>query len=96
MAFQARNLSVLAYANGFTLWHYTTVDAAAVVDTGGYFDAAAEMLRVGDIVIANVDTDATPRCRPVPDQVERRRHGRRRRHDRDRRERHRLEQDAER
>jgi hypothetical protein len=60
MAFQARNLSVLAYANGFTLWHYTTVDAATVVDTAGYFDAAAEMLRVGDIVIANVDTDGTP------------------------------------
>jgi hypothetical protein len=60
MAFQARNLSVLAYANGFTLWHYTTVDAATVVDSAGYFDAAAEMLRVGDIVIANVDTDGTP------------------------------------
>jgi hypothetical protein len=60
MAFQARNLSVLAYANGFTLWHYTTVDAAAVVDTAGYFDAAAEMLRMGDIVIANVDIDGTP------------------------------------
>ena len=60
MAFQARNLSVLAYANGFTLWHYTTVDAASVVDTAGYFDAAAEMLRVGDILIANVDTDGTP------------------------------------
>ena len=60
MAFQARNLSVLAYANGFTLWHYTTVDAATAVDTAGYFDAAAEMLRVGDILIANVDTDATP------------------------------------
>jgi hypothetical protein len=60
MAFQARNLSVLAYANGFTLWHYTTVDPAATVDTSGYFDAAAEMLRVGDILIANVDTDGTP------------------------------------
>ncbi len=60
MAFQARNLSVLAYANGFTLWHYTTVDADTVVDTAGYFDAAAQMLRVGDIVIANVDTDGTP------------------------------------
>jgi hypothetical protein len=60
MAFQARNLSVLAYANGFTLWHYTTVDPAATVDTAGYFDAAAEMLRVGDILIANVDTYGSP------------------------------------
>jgi hypothetical protein len=60
MAFQARNLSVLAYANGFTLWHYTTVDAAAAVDSAGYFDAAADMLRVGDMIFANVDTDGSP------------------------------------
>ncbi len=28
MAFQTKDLSVLAYANGFTLWHYTTDDPA--------------------------------------------------------------------
>jgi hypothetical protein len=56
MAYDAKNLSVLAYANGFTLWHYTTADAAATVDTAGYFNAAQHMLRVGDIVLANVET----------------------------------------
>jgi hypothetical protein len=60
MAFNSKNLSVLAYANGFTLWHYATIDAAAVVDSGGYFNAAEHMLRVGDMVMANVDTDGTP------------------------------------
>ena len=60
MAYQSKNLSVLAYANGFTLWHYTTTDLAAAVDTAGYFDDAADMLRVGDMVMANVDTDGTP------------------------------------
>ena len=60
MAFNARNLSVIAYANGFTLWHYTTIDVAGDVDTTGYFDPAAEMLRTGDMILANVDTDATP------------------------------------
>jgi len=60
MAFQSKNLSVLAYANGFTLWHYTTEDAAADVDTAGYFNGAAHMVRVGDMVLANVDTDGTP------------------------------------
>jgi hypothetical protein len=60
MAFQTKDLSVLAYANGFTLWHYTTADVAAVVDTAGYFDGAADMLRVGDMILANVDTDGTP------------------------------------
>lgn len=57
MAYASKDLSVLAYANGFTLWHYTTIDLATDVDTAGYFNAAADMLRVGDIVVANVDTD---------------------------------------
>ncbi len=59
MAYQSKDLSVLAYANGFTLWHYTTADAANTVDTSGYFNAASTMLRVGDIVVANVDTAGT-------------------------------------
>lgn len=63
MAFISRNLSVLVYANGFTLWHYTTPDPASDVDTQGYFDAAEEMLCVGDMILANVDTDGgTPKA----------------------------------
>lgn len=62
MAYQSKDLSVLAYANGFTLWHYATVDAAAAVDGAGYFNAAADMLRVGDIIIANVDTGSAPKA----------------------------------
>lgn len=58
MAYQSKNLSVLAYANGFTLWHYTTGDAAADVDTAGYFDDAHEMLRAGDMILANVASGA--------------------------------------
>ncbi|PCI42065.1 MAG: hypothetical protein COB46_01700 [Rhodospirillaceae bacterium] len=60
MAYASKDLSVLAYANGFTLWHFTSIDLAADVDTAGYFNDAADMLRVGDIVVANVDTDGTP------------------------------------
>ncbi|NYZ12896.1 hypothetical protein HL658_10060 [Azospirillum sp. RWY-5-1] len=60
MAFQSKDLSVLAYANGFTLWHFTTTDAATDVDTTGYFNGAADMLRVGDMILANTDTDGTP------------------------------------
>lgn len=60
MAFQSKNLSVLAYANGFTLWHYTTADIATDVDTTGYFNTAAEMVRIGDMVLANTNTAAVP------------------------------------
>jgi hypothetical protein len=59
MAYKSRDLSVIAYANGFTLWHYTTTDVAASVDTAGYFNEAADMLRVGDMILANTDTDGT-------------------------------------
>lgn len=60
MAFVQKNLSVLAYANGFTLWHYTTPDTAASVDTTGYFNAAADMLRTGDMILANTGVGGTP------------------------------------
>ena len=56
MAYDSNNLSALTYANGFTLWHYKTPDAAAVVDTSGYFNEAAGMLRVGDFIFANTGT----------------------------------------
>jgi hypothetical protein len=59
MAYDASNLSALTYANGFTLWHYKTPDTAAAVDTTGYFNEAASMLRVGDFIFANADIDAT-------------------------------------
>ena len=59
MALQTRNLNVLAYANGFTLWHYTTVDLPAVIRKKGYFDDADQLLRSGDLIVANTgDGDA--------------------------------------
>lgn len=58
MAFKLTDLSVLAYANNFTLWHYKTVDVS-VVPTG-YFNAGSDMMRVNDLIIANVDTGGNP------------------------------------
>ena len=52
MAYATRNLSVLAYANGYTLSHYESADGAAALAGFGYFDQAADLFRRGDIVIA--------------------------------------------
>ncbi len=62
MAFQTKDLSVLAYANGFTLWHYTTADPAVALTKAapGYFDPAHAMLRAGDIILANARADGRP------------------------------------
>jgi hypothetical protein len=59
MAYSARNLSVLSYANGFTLWHYTTTDTASTVATTGYFNDASDLLRKGDMIITNTSTGGT-------------------------------------
>ena len=58
MAYKSDNLSVLAYANNFTLWHYTTIDSS--VTGAGYFNGAADMLRVNDLIIANIATGGSP------------------------------------
>ena len=58
MSFNPTSLSVLAYANNFTLWHYTTKDED--VTSSGYFDKAIDMLCPNDLIIANVDTEGTP------------------------------------
>lgn len=60
MAYSSKTLSVLGYANGFTLWHYSTPDAATTVDGAGYFNAAAEMLRNGDFILANTGVGGSP------------------------------------
>ncbi len=53
--FDPQNLSVLAYANNFTLWRYTT--KAKIVTDENYFHKGVDMLRVGDLMIINYDTD---------------------------------------
>ncbi len=58
MSLALTDLSVLAYANNFTLWHYKTEDAS--ITTADYFDNAAEMMNVNDMIIANIDTDGSP------------------------------------
>ena len=64
MAFAIRNLSVLAYAQGFTLWHYranlptlgaTLVPPASAEEVAepGFFDPASDMLAQGDMLLVS-------------------------------------------
>lgn len=46
--YKSSDLSVLAYANNFTLWHYTTTDP---VISENYFARANDLLRVKDLII---------------------------------------------
>lgn len=63
MAFAIRNLSVLAYANGFTLWHYRAgeelLEAVGIQD---FFANAADMLAAGDIMMVSATDGARILC----------------------------------
>lgn len=71
MSDKHKNLSVLAYSNGFTLWHYSTActldevlgedyfnERGDLLRIGeGYFNELGDMLRTGDMIMCNTGTD---------------------------------------
>lgn len=60
MAFDSSNLNRLAGASGVALWHYTTTDAVADVNTEDYFENAADMLNINDVIFVVSSTGTTP------------------------------------
>jgi hypothetical protein len=51
MAYAASGLARIGGDSNGSLWMYTTTDAIATVNTAGYFNDAANMLAVRDLVI---------------------------------------------
>ena len=63
MAFTVRNLSVLAYANGFTLWHYKAgLDSLDQVTRPEFFVDVTDMLATGDVVMISARDGARMLC----------------------------------
>lgn len=59
MAFQSRNLSVLAYANGFTLWHYvSSEDMVETIFSEKYFTCTDLFSQADHIHINSADGSA--------------------------------------
>lgn len=54
MAFDSAGLSAAGgqskAGNAPQMWTYTTTDSAATVDTSGYFNSIASLLKVGDLI----------------------------------------------
>lgn len=52
MAFKHKNFSVIAYANGFTLWHYSSnEETLEEIEQDNYFGVAYTLINNGDIII---------------------------------------------
>jgi len=62
MAFQNKNLSVIAYANGFTLWYYQSPEETLQeIEQPDYFSTIHSLLAVGDIFIINAKKETAMR-----------------------------------
>ncbi len=63
MAFAIRELSVLAYANGFTLWHYKAgPHSLADIGREDFFADASDMMAAGDMVMVSGTAGARVLC----------------------------------
>jgi hypothetical protein len=51
MAYAASGLARIGGDSNGSLWMYTSADAIATVNTSGYFNSAANMLAVRDLII---------------------------------------------
>ena len=60
MAYSASSLCCIGGGSGQRLWYYSTADTIATVNTAGYFNDAANMLNVNDVILAITSTGGTP------------------------------------
>ena len=60
MSYESKNLSVMSYANGFTLWNYQSADAMSEIKDETYFNDAASIIRKGDMILTIANIKATP------------------------------------
>jgi hypothetical protein len=59
MAYDKDQLVLMAHGRNRKLHAYYTTDAPAVVDTSGYFNAAAAMLDIADVILVVQVDDTT-------------------------------------
>jgi len=57
MAYSASGLTRMAGGGGHNVWYYDSADALSAVRASGYFNDAATMMNVGDVVFV-YDNDA--------------------------------------
>lgn len=53
MAFKNTNLSCIAYANGWTVWHYSSYEPLEDIEKDNYFNKVWKLCHTGDIIVLN-------------------------------------------
>lgn len=55
MAFKNKDMSVIAYANGWTMWHFkTNIDTIEnIINNTKYFGQIYTLMNAGDLIVVN-------------------------------------------
>ena len=55
MAYKNKDMSVIAYANGWTMWHYKNYDDTIenIINDTKYFGKIYTLINQGDVIIVN-------------------------------------------
>lgn len=62
MAFQHKNFNVIAYANGFTLWQYSSnEETLKEIEQDNYFGVVYTLMNNGDIIIITTNKETAMR-----------------------------------
>tara|TARA_R100001443_G_C3329094_1_gene171905 strand:+ start:375 stop:638 length:264 start_codon:yes stop_codon:yes gene_type:complete len=63
MAYSASGLTRIGGDSNGSVWRYSTTDAIAAINSAGYFNSAANMLTVRDlIIVCDTNTPTTNFC----------------------------------
>lgn len=64
MAFLNKDMSVIAYANGFTLWHYKSQNdlLQTIKENPNYFSKIHTLMNEGDLIIVNAKDNTQILC----------------------------------
>tara|TARA_R100000234_G_C4981365_1_gene171074 strand:- start:560 stop:823 length:264 start_codon:yes stop_codon:yes gene_type:complete len=63
MAYSASGLTRIGGDSNGSVWRYSTTDAIAAINSAGYFNSAANMLAVRDlIIVCDTNTPTTNFC----------------------------------
>jgi len=60
MAYTASSLIRIGGGSGQALWYYSSADTIADANTAGYFNDAANILNLNDIIMTITSTGGTP------------------------------------
>tara|TARA_R110000796_G_scaffold251000_1_gene381435 strand:+ start:799 stop:1068 length:270 start_codon:yes stop_codon:yes gene_type:complete len=60
MAYTASSLIRIGGGSGQALWYYSSEDTIADANTAGYFNSAANILNLNDIIMTITSTGGTP------------------------------------